>query len=246
MSIAINGSKEAEEPDDYLIELMGMKADFPQEAMDAYGKIYFRYWDVMLYIAKGVTKDEDTAQDLLSDTFNMVYNKASTFTKTKVKDPDNMRYCIQKWMTAIMQNVFYDNYLDEAYKKPSDNENSEDSFLIDKRSIKKHLDDEYNTFIKELDEIEDSVQFEYEGADSRNLKLVKEYISKLSDRDRDIVLTFYNYYLPGKKTPSEVLNELEKKWNTTRPNIRKILEKFRKAIKESLQPHLLIRKERQS
>lgn len=78
--------------------------------------------------------------------------------------------------------------------------------------------------------------------DSENIKNVKDYINKQSDRDRDIILTTYNYYEPNKYSPTEVLDELENKWVTTRENIRKILQKFRKAIKEELQSKMILRK----
>lgn len=243
MQIAISELQAGDESDDYLIELMGMKEDFPEESMAAYGKIYFRYWDVMLVIATNVTKDESDAEDLLSDTFNMVYKRAATFNKGKVHNSENIRLSIQKWMTVIMQRIFYDHYLDDAYKKPSDNENPEDSFIIDNKSIRKHLSDDYNDFIENLEQAE---RFEIEPDkgqnESENLARVKESVNKLSERDKDIVLTVYNYHVPGKKTPSEVLDDLEKRWETTRQNIRKILEKFRKAIKEDLQFHLSNRK----
>lgn len=242
MTIATNGSEAADESDDYLMELMGIKQDFPKEALDAYGKIYFRYWDVMLEIARRVAKDDDTAQDLLSDTFNMVYNKAGTFDKGKLKRPENIRLCIQKWMTVIMQHIFYDNYLDEAYKKPSDNENREDSFIIDRKSVKKHLSDDFDDFVDKLGKDESTESPDENIEESENLTRIKDYIGKLSERDRDIIFTVYNYYIPGKYTPSEVLDDIEKRWGTTRQNIRKILEKFRKSIKETLQSQLFIRK----
>lgn len=243
MIIAINGSQEAEESDDYLMELMGMKQDFPEEAMAAYGKIYFRYWDVMLKIAIGVTRNEENAQDLLADTFNMVYNKAGTFNKGKASMPENVRLSILKWMTVIMQRIFYDNYLDEAYKKPSDNENDEDSFLIDKLSVRKIFNDDYEDFTEQFDETENVQERPNQiQKDSENIAKVKEYVGRLTERDCDIVLTYYSHYIQGKKTPTVVLDVLEKRWQTTRDNIRKILEKFRKSIKDALQPKLLIRK----
>ena len=175
MKIATSELQADEESDDYLMELLGMKQDFPEEAMDAYGQIYRRYWDVMLTIARSVTKVEDTAEDLLSDTFNMVYKRAATFKKGKARNPENIRLCILNWMTSIMRNIFYDEYLDEEYKKASDNENPEDSFIINKSSIKKHFSDDYDDFIEELEKAEyndfgDSVVDAYNNADSENLK----------------------------------------------------------------------------
>lgn len=244
MRIALSESKEDDESDDYLIELMGLKTDFPKEAMEAYGKIYSRYWSVMYEIAKGVTNDEDNAMDLLSDTFNMVYNKAATFKKGKIANPENIRFSIQKWMTTIMKRIFYDHFLNEDYKKSSESDKLEESYIIEKRFIGRHFSDDYYGFIEQLeqDEVDARISVITEDEDSNNIARVKEYIDKLSERDRDIILTFYNHYVPGKYTPGTVLDDLIKKWETTRENIRKILEKFRRSIKEELQPKLFIRK----
>ncbi|GGC15864.1 RNA polymerase sigma factor [Dyadobacter sediminis] len=240
-------SADLDESDDYLIELMGLKDDFPYEALDAYGKIYSRYWDIMLRVAAGVTKDEDEAQDLLADTFNIVYNKASTFKKGKIRNPSNVRISIMKWMTTIMQRVFYDYYLQEQYKSKGIDSDFADTHIIEDARVIKYLDDDYDDFIENLEKSElldvGSAIIETEHVeDSQNLKNVREYVSRLSERDRDIILTIYNHHIPGKYTPNEVLTALEKKWGTTRENIRKILQKFRDSIKEKLQPHMFIRK----
>jgi len=247
MKTALNESQAGNESDDYLIELMGLKEDFPEEAMAAYGKIYSRYWDVMFTIAKRVTRDDDIAADLLSDTFNMVYNKASTFKIGKVRNPGNIRLSIQKWMATIMERIFYDHFLDDAYKKSSDGEELAESYIIDKKLIAKHVSDDCDEFIEQLEKAEQNDASDTElpssgNEDSENLLKIREYISKLPDRDRDIVQTVYNYYIPGKYTPAAVLDDLVDKWGTTRENIRKILEKFRKAIKEELQTKMFIRK----
>jgi len=244
MQIAFSNSQAGTETDDYLIELIGLKADFPDEAMAAYGKIYYRYWDIMFAIAIGITKDEDTAADLLSDTFNMIYNKASTFKVGKLRNPDNIRLSIQKWMATIMQHIFYDHFLDDEYKKPSEEDKLSESYVIDKKSISKHINDDYDDFIEKLQEAEQNniADSQINDDESENLLKVKDYLKKLPDRDKDIILTFYNYYIPGKYTPASVLDDLVEKWGTTRENIRKILEKFRKAIKEELQPQMFVRK----
>ena len=245
MNNAAKVSPAEDEPDDDLIALMGMKEDFPDEALAAYGKIYQRYWEIMLTIAKGVTRDEKMAEDLIADTFNVIYNRASTFKRGKLRNPDNIRLSITKWMTTIMEHVFYDNFLDDAYKKHSDSETFEESCIIEKQYIVKRLNTEFDEFIGDLEnEEETEIQqaIADSSGDSENIKHVQAYINKQSDRDRDIILTTYNYYETNKYTPTEVLDELEDKWVTTRENIRKILQKFRKAIKEELQSKMIIRK----
>lgn len=246
MKLNQNESQESDESDDYLIELMGLQKDFPAEAMEAYGKIYSRYWSLMFTIAKRVTKDEDVACDLVADTFNIVYNRASTFKKGKIKNPANISLSIKKWMTTIMERIFYDHFLDDSFKKVSDNNDIIDSCIIEKRYVSKIISDDFDVFIEELELNEKNAVLASESIsdneDSHNLLKVKEYMEKLPERERDIILTTYNYYQPNKYTPGDVLEDLVKKWGTTRDNIRKILEKFRKAIKEELKPQLLIRK----
>ena len=239
-------STEVEEADDYLIELMGLKEDFPKEALDAYGKIYERYWKPMLKVARGVSKDEDDAMDLLADTFQMVYKRASSFRKGKIRNPDNVRISIAKWMTAIMQNIFYDNYLDEEAKRKDEN-NEEDVHIIGGVHSSRFSDDDYDEFIEKLERTE-SGNFNHdrlesdEVRESENLRIVREYLSRLPERERDIVLTIYDHYIPGKYTPNEVLATLEKRWGTTRENIRKILQKFRSSFKDSLKTKIFTRK----
>jgi len=200
----------------------------------------------MYKIALGVTRDEQTAKDLLSDTFNVIYNRASTFKKGKIRNPSNVKLCIQKWMTTIMEHVFYDNFLDDAYKQPSESETLTESYIIEKYKIADRTTADYDGFIEELEDQEvndlknDGVQAGEQ--DSENVLKVRAYLGQLSERDRDIVLTTYNFYMPNKYTPTEVLDELETKWETTRENIRKILSKFRKSIKEELQAKMLLRK----
>lgn len=234
------------EPDDYLIELMGIKEDFPQEALEAYGEIYDRYWEVMFAIAWGVTGDESVAKDLVSDTFNVVYNRASTFKKGKIRNAKNMKLSIKKWMTTILKNVFYDNFLDDAYKHSSKSDTLEESYIIEKFHFAKSLQSDYDDFIesskKEDAELEPTITIPADNQDSDNLIKVKNYLNNLSERERDIILTTYNFYTPNKYTPSEVLDELESRWGTTRENIRKILSKFRKSIKEELQSQMILRK----
>ncbi|PZR04349.1 MAG: hypothetical protein DI539_25605 [Flavobacterium psychrophilum] len=245
MKIAFSESPANQESDADLIELMGMKADFPEEAMDAYGKIYSRFWREMLIIANNVTKDENSAQDLLADTFNLIFERAHTFRRAKLQRPDKARHTILRWMTTIMEHVFYDHYLDDAYKKPE--EPLEESYIIDKRLIANRLDDSYSDFVDEMEQVEQQVDGRQEPSpedpvDDGNLAILNKYLATLSERDRDIILTYYAYHVPGKYTPGTVLDDLEKKWGTTRENIRKILEKVRKAVKAELENKLIVRK----
>jgi len=245
MKKATTETQPEHESDDFLIELMGLQNDFPQEALEAYGKIYDRYWEVMLTIAKKKTKDDDAAQDLVADTFNMIYQRAASFKPGKLRDPANVRLSIIGWMSSVMRHVFYDDYLDDAYK--NNDRTLEECYVISKKELAIHFDQEYQRFTEEMETLENSldeplISLENKEQSAGNLAKVRAYLETLSERDCDIVLTVYDNYAPNKNTPSSVLDELVTKWGTTRENIRKIMQKCRKAIQENLQSTLTFRK----
>lgn len=209
--------------DDYLIELVGLRGDFPQEAMTAYGHLYERFWDEMLTIAIGVTKDTQQAMDLVADTFNMVYSKAGTFRKEKIRKKENIHIAILYWMTRIMMNVFYDNYLPQEYyylksDKPELKENESPNIIqsnIKPRQFDSYEDDFFDLLEKQENDADDESTLTYEILEdeeqeikSENLKKIEEYLLKISERDRDIILMTYNSYTPGKKTSSPILDDL--------------------------------------
>jgi len=238
-------SQANEESDDYLIELMGLKKEFKNEALDAYGKIYSRYWPSLLMIAKKILKNEDEACDLVADTLNRIYERAASYKRGKVKTKENLRFVALSWMTQIMRGVFYDLYLEET-AKIKDKTPFEESYIIENVKIVKHLDTLHDDLVDGLEKEEGNEVAEhfteapYDTND--NISQIENYLSKLPEREKDIIRTSYNMYVPGKNTPTEVLNYIENKWGTRRENIRKILEKFRKSIKKDLQVNLIIRK----
>ena len=193
--------------DDYLIELIGLKRDFPAEAMTAYGQVYDRFWDEMLTIAIKVTKDEQKAMDLVADTFNVVYSKAGTFKKGKIRNKENIHLAILYWMTTIMKNVFYDNYLPEEYYHSKSNkdefEENDSPNIIQSNFKPKQFDSYEDDFFDLLEKQENDadnestltyeiIEDEEQETKSENLKKIEEYLLKISERDRDIILMIYN------------------------------------------------------
>lgn len=248
--------KSGEESDDYLIELIGIKEDFPEEALVAYGKIYELYWEIMYSIALNIcrySKDKESdAQDLVSDTFSVIYHKkAKSFKKGKICSK-NIRISIISWIKTVMLSVYYDLYIDESIKeqirkeksdRESQNEDQlEETYISQKSTINNYLENIHHELIEEIENTEyyeidsDVAQF------SRNENLIERYINSLSEREVDIVRTIYTFYVPGKNTPSEILDFIEEKWGTTRENIRRIMKNFRDNIREDLKEKIVIRR----
>jgi len=78
--------------------------------------------------------------------------------------------------------------------------------------------------------VSDDIFKELEGKLSTSRQLLDEILVSLSDRDRHIILSFYDNYEEGKKTPSEVLDFIESIYGTTRDNIRMIRSRVRKKL----------------
>jgi len=250
--------KSEKESDDYLIELIGLKEDFPDEAKAAYGKIYERYWEDMYAIAKTIyinSKDHEAeAQDLVSDTFYIIYHKkAKSFDKTKISKK-HLRNSIKNWMKTVMLSVHYDLYIDEPTKeliakekkegRKLQNDDIQESYIIPQISLRNHLENAHQEFIDALDrmEISDIEVNNKEQRETKNDELVYNYINSLPKREADIVREVYTFYVPGKNTPTELLDYIENKWGTTRENYRRIIKKFRDKIKEDLKEKIVIRR----
>lgn len=250
--IAIN------DDDDDLIELIGLKDDFPDEARDAYGKLFQSCWKPMFAIAKKICagrRDQlKDAEDLVADTFNKVYENAGSFTKNrKLQDKQRRRYAVLSWLKTIMKNIFYDLYLDDEIKERRKKEKdgivediSEHILPGKKRVLKDHFNDEHDDFIDEL-ELEENQKGSVgldgtnQESESHNEQVVYEHLQKLSERDADIIRTVYNYYVEGKNTPTEVLDDLESRWKTSRSNIRMILKKFNDSIEQQISAKITLR-----
>jgi RNA polymerase sigma factor (sigma-70 family) len=245
------------EDDDDLIELIGLRNDFPEEAKEAYGKLFQSCWKPMFAMAKKICANrknqQEDAEDLVADTFNKVYENAGSFKKRKLHDKQRRRYAVLSWIKTIMKNVFYDLYLDDEIKERIKKENAgvidDSSELIipaKKKILKDYFNDEHDDFIDEL-ELEENrkgavgLDGNNHEAESHNEKVVYEHLQKLSERDADLIRTVYNYFVEGKNTPSEVLDDLEIRWNTSRSNIRMILKKFNDSIEQQISTRLKLR-----
>lgn len=245
------------EDDDDLIELIGLKDDFPDEAREAYGKLFQSCWKALFFMAKricdGRKNAQEDAEDLVMDTFNKVYENAGSFKKRKLVDKQRRRSAVLSWMKTIMKNVFYDLYLDDDIKdrikkeKNGIDDNSSEHILPAKKKVlKDHFNDEHDDFINEL-ELEENQKgsVELDGAntelESFNENVVYDYLQTLSERDADIVRTVYNYYVEGKNTPTEVLDDLDSRWGTSESNRRMILKKFRDTVEQNISLNLKLR-----
>ena len=121
---------------------------------------------------------------------------------------------------------------------------TQESYIIPQVAMNRNLDNAHQKFIDVLDnmELNDTDIENDERNGTKNDELILSYICSLPEREADIVLTIYTFYVPEKNTPSVLLDSIEEKWGTTRDNIRRILKNFRDKIKEDLKDKIIFRR----
>jgi DNA-directed RNA polymerase sigma subunit (sigma70/sigma32) len=81
---------------------------------------------------------------------------------------------------------------------------------------------------------------------SPKLRLLREALDTLTERERDVLRVAALYFRPGEehqRLPNEVSAELARRWDTTNENLRAIRSRAAKKLKQYLEVRLLALKE---
>jgi RNA polymerase sigma factor (sigma-70 family) len=185
------------------------KSEDEKSAVNAFDDLYKEYSKFLSSVVKNSLKkmgiyDEHLFQTIINNVFYKIYEKPLAFSTPENAKNDN---CFKAWMSVIAKNEL-NSLIKEYYSKEKNLE-----IVVDEPFLE--------------DEIIDS-----ELAESINVKMLKDALNTLSERDKEILISLYNYHEEGKNTPSSVLDTIAKLHNTTKPNIRKIKERSEKKIIE--------------
>ena len=148
--------------------------------------------------------DEHLFQATMNNAFFKIYSNPLSFSIPEGAKNDN---CFKAWISVVANNELK-TLLKDYFTKESDLSIIDEELIQENESINSDI------------------------ADSLNIKMLNDALDTLNDRDREILLTLYNYHEDGKNTPSYVLDAICKLHNTTKPNIRKIKERSEKKIVE--------------
>jgi RNA polymerase sigma factor (sigma-70 family) len=190
-----------------LLLIISEKESDESEAHKAFTILYRRFSEFLLsavnrqLASKGIYNKE-LAEDTVTNTFYEVYLNPLSF-KFDTDTHNSEERAFKAWLSVIARNEWAD-IVRAAIKTASMNVLTDNGELND-------------TFV--------------ELVLSKNRKLLDNALAGLTDRERDILLTCYDYHEEDKYTPSEVLDALCEIWGTTRPNVRQLKKRALDKVK---------------
>lgn len=151
-------------------------------------------------------------EDLVQETFFRAYARAATYQAVDGHDEDAERRRSRAWLGRIAQHLLAD-------------------WLADVREVSA------SPYLDTLAEPEAGPS----SSRSPKLRLLREALDALSERERDVLRVAALYFRPGEehqRLPNDVSAELARRWGTTSENVRAIRSRATKKLKEYLEKRL--------
>jgi RNA polymerase sigma factor (sigma-70 family) len=222
-----------------LFRLMADGAEKVERAFDIFHKRYVRDFHNLV---KGISSDTSIVEDLVSKTMEEAYLKAETFKEDNSLSLKSERGRTLAWLGKIARNIYNQNFRisQKSIKIVSQDDKFEETSLIEEATE--------NGFItkgalgRKIREAEDEVlggnYVSVANAPLLEKRILREVLSELSERDRDVLIAYYNEYDPeikNQKLSKEAIKELCESYNITPDNIRQIkLRTFKKVSEKCL------------
>lgn len=219
----MNSSKElaesmASETDFDLLTYMSMK-DEPEHSRAAFAEFHKRYGEFIYNAARQVccqiARSDDLATELAQNVFIAVFERAGSFDPAKADVGKNPRSQIEGWLSGTAKGELR-SLMSANQLLPPDESN--EGFRVVKRTPQGRTSQSYSAM------------------------LVHHALKQLKERDQHIVMMYWLYYEKGvgsqaKNLPDNILEELCRKYETSKPNLRKIIERGNAKIKQYLLEH---------
>lgn len=202
----------AAETDDDLVLYMSWHGDDPDRACGALAEFYRRHADYLHGVcstAYRTTLRTEGVKDLVLDT----QERAGTFRRSGLADPERMRRRVRGWLGAIARNLAMDTLRARANQR-------------EEPLTQEHLD---------------NIPSKGNRAESSaEVLLVREGLATvLSDREQEVLRLTMHYYEPERphqRLPDAVAADLAKHLGTTSDNLRKIRSAALQKMKRFLLP----------
>lgn len=193
---------------------MAMKEDDQQGAEKAFAKFYNRYKNYLYTVVLNACKawemyGDDLVQSVHQNTFLTVYEKAESFLQIEEVPIEQQEKRMKSWLATIAKNEMY-------------------QLLRGLRDEKENMDYQDDITLFESSDEEHEVQ------KSEDFLLVERALDSLSEKNRNILVTYLMFEDGNKKLPSEEIQRLSAIWEVLPDSLRQIkkrsLEKVKKYI----------------
>lgn len=151
-------------------------------------------------------------EDLVQETFFRAFARANTYNGGDALDEQSQRRRSRAWLGRIAERLLAD-------------------WLTDAREVSA------SPYLETLAEPEPGPP----SSRSPRLRLLREALASLNERERDVLRVAALYYRPGEehqRLPNEVSAELARRWQTSQENIRAVRSRATKKLKAYLTERL--------
>ncbi len=145
-----------------------------------------------------------SAEDLVQETFRRAFERADTFSPQGITEQERLRRRVRAWLGRIAQNLLADRL----------------------RSIREVSASPYLERVT-TDDLDDA------PPSTPELRLLREALSKLSEREQDVLRVTALYQKAGEhqRLPNAVSQKLAQRWDTSNDNVRAIRSRAMKKVK---------------
>jgi RNA polymerase sigma factor (sigma-70 family) len=232
--------------DDYLLEIIALAGDKDYKSLSevAFNLLWKRHFEIVNAVAMQFTKgDQDSADDLVQETFIRVWAKANQFDIRKSSKPDDPTYSVRCWIQSIIRNIFFDAVQESAIEEYDSEESDHIIATISKmRSFFEFEDSEIQSEDDDANQSEPEEILQSEAV-SLNYKAVEEYLNSIKNPDEAFILRInYLYFEKGRQRPPEILDFLMLTTNKTKEALRQVISRHKRSIKEKLEPIIQLRR----
>jgi DNA-directed RNA polymerase specialized sigma24 family protein len=214
------------ETDDELLQFLILyrieNKDVSDRAFNCFIKRYEDIiWRFCIKSCSGHPNYESLKSELYNDTIINIYN-SNHFSIDKETNQDTVKKRICGWILKIVKNSF---------------------IRIITSNNKPFSDEELEAYTK----MKENSNQKSSSVDNYSSKIVNQAFEQLSERDRDIIRTYWQFHEKGigeqaKNLPPEILDSLITQHNTTKINIRQIISRGNQKIFDFLKANYSTKK----
>lgn len=221
-------------------QLFGLMAQRGGDAKEAWAEFYTRYVTRLYQLVhrlRGLTASD--IESLVQDTMVQAWKAARTFESDDTLGEEASQNRTLAWLGRIAQNLCFAMRRREKIKPTSgsNEENDQSPASTGRKLIPRG---ELHLEIRAAEARIEGTPEVHEESESTEVRLLRQALETLTEREWDILMTTYEYHEYGKeyqRLPQGVIDELCSAYNISPQYLRKIRERAYKKVVEFLESH---------